>query len=69
MTEHQQTILNLSQFHSRFYNIKKIRFLYHFLIHLCKDPQIPSNTTTDKVHNWKNTVRYTYLQYSHTLDH
>lgn len=39
-------------------------FLYNFLIHVQKS-QIPSNATTDKVHNWKNTVRYFYLQHSH----
>lgn len=38
------TILNLSQFRSHFYNIlyiKKSRFLYHILKHLCKNPQFP----------------------------
>lgn len=77
MTEHQQSTLKLGQFHSRFffYNtlyIKKnnnIMFLYHFLIHLCKNPEFPRNATTDKVLNWKNTVRYLYLQHSRTVGH
>ncbi|CAL8275647.1 unnamed protein product [Boreogadus saida] len=30
--------------------------------YMCKKDLIPSKTTTVKVHNWKNTVRYTSLQ-------
>lgn len=79
MTEQQQPILNLSQFHSHsFFFLKhtvhkkkrKHYVILAFFSYICaKNPQFPSNTTTDKVHNWKNTVRDTYLQHSHTAGH
>lgn len=62
MTEHQQSILNLGQFDSHFfYNtlyMKKHYVPASFSYTSVQKSQIPSNATTDKVHNWKNTVRY-----------
>lgn len=53
----------LSQIHSHFYGIlyikKKNQVLVLFSHTFVQKSPFPSKTTTNKVHNWENTVRYT----------